>query len=184
MASPVGTTFLGLPRIASSVLTATTVVTFGAGNLLWVEGPCWAATLGKVGSHLITGGPLEYAFHHPAGNAPHTTAEWYGDFGWVINHGLAPVVDGEWTNYASATNQECWTDAPTAVPVYLRYLQSKGIGMTGYQLAKGLLIQSDNLADPTTIDTSGPKKWRCANGLDEGAGSLLMSWYKRQNGTA
>jgi hypothetical protein len=35
-------------------------------------------------------------------------------------------------------NAECWTDAPTAVPNYLSYLQNHNIGMTAYQLAIGL----------------------------------------------
>lgn len=171
-----GTSYLGMQALVTDVRDD------GAANLLWVEGPCYAGTLGKAGSHLITGDPLVYAIHHPAGSAPHTSAEWYGDFGFLINKKIAPVVDGEWTNYASSTNSECWADAPTAVPNYLNYLQSHGIGMTGYQLAKGLLIQSGNLDDPTHIYTSGTNKWRCANGLDEGAGNQILNWYKRQNG--
>jgi hypothetical protein len=170
-----GASYLGMQALVTDVRQD------GAANLLWVEGPCYAATLGRAGSHLITGGPLVYAVHHPAGSAPHTSAEWYDDFGFLVNRKIAPVVDGEWTNYASATNPECWTDAPTAVPNYLKYLQSHGIGMTGYQLADGLLIQSASLDDPTHIGTSGTKKWRCANGLDEGAGNQILNWYRQQN---
>jgi hypothetical protein len=54
-------------------------------------------------------------------------------------------------------------------------------GMTGYQLAEGLLIRSASLNDPTRISTSGTKKWRCANGLDEGAGNQILNWYRQQN---
>ena len=61
--------------------------------------------------------------------------------------------------------------------------QPTRVGMTGYQLANGLLIESRNLSDPTHIYTAGTKKWRCAKGLNEGAGTLVMSWYKQQNGT-
>ena len=66
-----------------------------------------------------------------------------------------------------------------AAPAFLGYLQGLGIGMTAYQLAKGLLIESDNLGDPTHIRSD----WSCAaqRVLDEGAGSLIMNWYKKQN---
>ena len=151
----------------------------GASNLLWVEGPCFANSLSKLASHLIKGRNIVYAFQHPHGT--HDAAQWYADFGWVVFRRVGPVVDAEWTNYAAAKS-ECWPDAPTAVPAFLRYLARHGIGLTGYQLKKGLLIRTTNLADPTRIDTSGRGKWRCAGGLDEGAGADLMNWFRRQNG--
>lgn len=151
----------------------------GAGNVIWVEGPCFANSLRALGSHLIKGRNIVYAFEHPHG--AHDAAQWYADFGWVQFRHVAPVVDAEWTNYAAAKS-ECWPDAPKAVPAFLRYLARRGIGLTGYQLKKGLLIRSANLADPTHISTSGRGKWRCANGLDEGAGADLMTWFRRHNG--
>jgi Cellulase (glycosyl hydrolase family 5) len=150
----------------------------GARNLIWVEGPCFANSLSKLGSHLIKGRNIVYAFQHPHGT--HDAAQWYADFGWVTFRHIGAVVDAEWTNYAAAKS-ECWPDAPTAVPAFLRYLARRGIGLTGYQLKKGLLIRTTNLADPTHIDTAGRRTWHCANGLDEGAGADLMSWFRRQN---
>jgi len=150
----------------------------GARNVIWVEGPCFANSLNGLGSHLIKGGNIVYAFEHPHG--AHTSAQWYTDFGWVIFRHIAPVVDAEWTNYAAAKS-ECWPDAPKAVPAFLRYLARRGIGLTGYQLKKGLLIRSTNLADPTHIYTTGRGKWRCVNGLDEGIGTDLLTWFRHQN---
>ncbi|HWF80337.1 MAG TPA: cellulase family glycosylhydrolase [Streptosporangiaceae bacterium] len=150
----------------------------GARNLIWVEGPCFANSLSKLGSHLIKGRNIVYAFEHPHGT--HDAAQWYADFGWVVFRHIGPVVDAEWTNYAAAKS-ECWPDAPKAVPAFLRYLARRGIGLTGYQLKKGLLIRTANLADPTRINTSGRRKWRCANGLDEGVGADLMNWFRHQN---
>jgi hypothetical protein len=150
----------------------------GARNLIWVEGPCFANSLAGLGSHRIKGRNVVYAFEHPHGT--HDAAQWYADFGWVLFRHIGPVVDAEWTNYAAA-KPECWTDAPKAVPAFLRYLARRGIGMTAYQLKKGLLIRSANLADPTRIFTSGRGKWRCASGLDEGAGADLLSWFRHQN---
>jgi hypothetical protein len=89
-------------------------------------------------------------------------------------------VDAEWTNYA-APKSECWTDAPTAAPAYLRYLRVRGIGLTAYQLKDGLLIRTTNLDDPTSIVTSGRRKWRCKNGLDEGIGAILLSEFRHRS---
>lgn len=150
----------------------------GARNLIWAEGPCFANSLSGLGKHLIKGTNIVYAFQHPRGS--HDRAQWFTDFGWVIFRHIAPVVDAEWTNYAAAKS-ECWPDAPKAVPAFLRYLAGHGIGLTAFQLKKGLLIRTKNLADPTRIDPSGRGKWRCVNGLDEGAGADLMSWFRHQN---
>jgi hypothetical protein len=151
----------------------------GASNLIWAEGPCFANSLSGLGSHLIKGRNVVYAFEHPHGT--HDAAQWYADFGWVVLRHVAPVVDAEWTNYAAAKS-ECWPDAPTAVPAFLSYLARHGVGLIGYQLKKGLLIRTANLADPTRINTSGHRRWRCTNGLDQGAGDDLMIWFKRHNG--
>jgi hypothetical protein len=151
----------------------------GAKNLLWVEGPCFANSLNGLESHLIKGRNVVYAFQHPHG--VHDAAQWYTDFGWVIFRHIGPVVAAEWTNYAAA-KPECWPDAPTAVSAFLRYLARLGIGLTAYQLKKGLLIRTTKLTDPTRIVTSGRSVWRCANGLDEGAGADLLSWFRQHNG--
>lgn len=147
----------------------------GARNLVWIEGPHRASTLSGVASHTITGGPLAYSIHHPAG--AHDAASWWHDFGFLVTQGIAPVVVGEWSNYAAAKT-ECWADAPTAVPDFLAYLQRHGIGMTVWTLKAGVMVQSGNLGAPTIIRSD----WKCQNGLGEGAGRQVMNWFKRQNG--
>jgi endoglucanase len=163
-----GTSYLGMQRLVTDVRHD------GAANLLWVEGPYWAGTLNEVASHPVTGGPLVYDIHHPKGS--HDAASWTADFGYLVRQHIAPVVDGEWTNYA-AHRHECWTNAPTAVPVYLRYLARLGVGMTAWALRKHVLIESDNLWDPTRIKSS----WGCTRALDQGAGRQVMNWYKQHN---
>jgi hypothetical protein len=166
-----GKTYVGMQPLVSDVRAD------GAKNLLWVEGPCYANSLGDLGSHLITGRNIVYAFQHPRGL--HDASQWYADFGWVLFRHIAPVVDAEWTNYA-ADKSECWTDAPTAAPAYLRYLQQRGIGLTAYGLKDGLLIQTANLDDPTHIYASGSRKWRCKNGLDEGVGTAVLADFRKR----
>ena len=164
-----GKTYVGMQALVDDVRAD------GAHNLLWVEGPCYANSLSGLGSHRISGHDIVYAFQHPRGD--HDTAQWYEDFGWLIFRHIAPVVDAEWTNYAAAKS-ECWTNAPTAAPAYLRYLRVRGIGLTAYQLKDGLLIRTANLDDPTRIVTSGRRKWRCRNGLDQGIGTILLSEFR------
>jgi hypothetical protein len=41
----------------------------------------------------------------------------------------------------------------------------------------GRLIESTNLGDPTHFRSD----WSCKKVIDEGAGSLIMNWYKKQN---
>jgi Cellulase (glycosyl hydrolase family 5) len=147
----------------------------GARNLLWVEGVDHAGTLDRVSDYLITGGaPLQYDYHHPPG--AHSVSAWARDFGYLVTKHIASVVDGEWTNYASPRG-ECWTDAITAIPSYLSYLHSLGVGMTVWTLQKGVMLSTGNFWQPTKL---GPG-WACKNNLDEGAGTLVMSWYKRHN---
>ncbi|HET9895854.1 MAG TPA: cellulase family glycosylhydrolase [Streptosporangiaceae bacterium] len=167
-----GKAYLGMQTLVNDVRAD------GAKNLLWAEGPCFANSLNGLAGHLLKGGNIVYAFQHPKG--PHTAAQWYSDFGWMLFRHVAPIVDAEWTNFAAAKS-ECWPDAPKAIPAYLRYLQRRGIGMTAFQLKKGVLIKTRNLTDPTRIFTSGKAKWRCAGNLDEGAGSELLAWFRNRN---
>jgi Cellulase (glycosyl hydrolase family 5) len=174
-----GNNYIGMAALASYVRAA------DASTLFWVEGPDYSASFAGMESQdaLLSTSGVVYAVHHPAG--AHDSSAWYDDFGYLINTGVAPVVDGEWTNYQPSpnANSECWSDAPTQVPVFLSYLTSHGIGMTAYQLAEGLLVTSNSdLADPTTINAA---TWSCtptSTPTNQGAGALIMNWYQEQNG--
>jgi len=164
--------------------------TLHAKNLFWVEGPRFSVSFAGMvrwGAVLKVSGVV-YAVHHPA--APHDTSGWYADFGYLVATGVAPVVDGEWTNYepvptATPTTvpTSCWTDAPITVPEYLAYLSASGVGLNVYDLQPGYMVQSaGNLGDPTTINA---KTWSCQSASEpvpgQGAGSLVMTWFKQHN---
>jgi Cellulase (glycosyl hydrolase family 5) len=85
---------IGMAQLAAYVRT-----TLGARNLFWVEGPNLSASFaGMVQQHAVLNvSGVVYAVHHPAG--PADTASWDADFGYLVTTGVAPVVDGEWTNY-------------------------------------------------------------------------------------
>jgi hypothetical protein len=164
--------------------------TLGAKNLFWIEGPDMSTSFAGMVSNgaQLSVSNVVYAVHHP--QAPHDQASWDADFGYLVNDGIAPVVEGEWTNYepapvftAATLPTSCWTDAATAVPEYFQYLASHGIGLNAYQLQPGFLIKSyANMAGPTTMNA---QTWSCQADAEsqpgQGAGSLLMAWYRQQN---
>ena len=175
----------GMAQLAEYVRT-----TLRARNLFWIEGPNFSASFaGMVQQHaLLHVSGVVYALHHPAGQ-PGPTA-WNDDFGYLVTDGVAPVVDGEWTNYepaptTSATSQptSCWSDAPSAVPEFLQWLAGNSIGLNAYQLQPGFLIRSyGNLALPTTMNA---KTWSCQSSQEtepgQGAGSEVLAWFQQQN---
>jgi Cellulase (glycosyl hydrolase family 5) len=164
--------------------------TVGARNLFWIEGPNFSASFaGMIQQHaLLNVSGVVYAVHHPAGPADQDS--WDDDFGYLISGGVAPVVDGEWTNYEPAPTSyptpvpsSCWPDAPTSVPEFLNYLAQHGIGLNAYTLQPGFLIQSySNLAEPTTMNAS---TWTCRSNTEpdpgQGAGSAVQAWFRQQN---
>jgi hypothetical protein len=165
--------------------------TLGARNLFWIEGPDFSASFaGMTQQGAVLGtSDVVYALHHPAGQPD--LASWQADFGYLVSNGIAPVVDGEWTNYEPEPTADptslptsCWPDAPTAVPQFLKYLATYGIGLNAYQLQPGYLIRSySNMAGPTTMNA---KTWTCQSDAEpepgQGAGSDLLAWFDQQNG--
>ncbi len=168
-------TYLGEQQLVSSVRDLK--ADDDSKNLIWVENIC--GSFSGVLGHLLKGANIVYDIHHPTGT-PHAPSTWNTDYGFLIEGNHVPVVDGEWTNYASS-GPECWPNAPTSVPAYLAWMAQHGIGMSAWSLLPGVLITSASTYNPTVIMTSGKDKWRCANGLNQGAGALIMAWFKQQN---
>jgi hypothetical protein len=176
----------GMAKLARYVRT-----TVRARNLFWVEGPDYSISfdgMTRQGALLHVSGVV-YTVHHPLG--PPDAASWNDDFGYLLAAGVAPVVEGEWTNrepaptpYPTGPSSTCWPDAPTTVPQYLRYLAAHGVGLNAFELAPGNMIKSyADLADPTTINS---RTWSCNSDAEsqpgQGAGALLLAWFKRHNG--
>jgi hypothetical protein len=181
-----GVRYLGMAQLAGYVRT-----TLGAKNLFWIEGPDYSASFaGMVQQHaLLHVSGVVYAVHHPGGAV--STSSWDDDFGYLITSNVAPVVEGEWTNYEPSPTtslagepSSCWPNAPTAVPAFLKYVALYGIGLNAYTLQPGFMIKSyNNLAEPTTMNA---QTWSCQSGSEstagQGAGSDVMAWFQQQNG--
>jgi hypothetical protein len=176
----------GMARLAEYVR-----YTVGARNLFWIEGPRYSLSFaGMIRYHaLIHVSGVVYSIHHAQGL--HDVHDWSAAFGYLVAEGIAPVVNGEFTNYEPLPNPKisvmpnyCWVNAATAVPEYLRYLTSLGIGMSAYQLVPGWLIRSNSqLGVPTSIN---PRTWSCVPNDEpqpyQSAGALIMAYFKQQNG--
>jgi Cellulase (glycosyl hydrolase family 5) len=165
--------------------------TAGARNLFWIEGPRYSLSFaGMIRYHaLIHVGGVVYSIHHAQGQ--HDVKDWRAAFGYLVEDGIAPVVNGEFTNYEPLPDPKvdvapgyCWANAPTAVPLYLQYLASLGIGMSAYQLVPGWLIRSNkHLDEPTSIN---PQTWSCVPSRElqpyQSAGALIMAYFEQHNG--
>lgn len=164
-----GKTFYGMERLAQFIRRQ------GAHNLLWVEGNNRASSLAGVPAyHLTHVGPVMYSEHRPGG--PHTPARWRALFGQLLGHW--PVGIGEWADYSrEAASWACWSDAPVAVPRFLRYLGRHGIGLVAYDLAQPRLLESASLTDPDRIKSN----WACVNGLNQGAGRQIAGFFRAHN---
>jgi len=178
-------------KFGMAALTAYVRYTAGAHNLFWIEGPRYSLSFaGMIRYHaLIHVSNIAYAIHHAQG--AHDEAAWYAAFGYLVADGIAPVVNGEFTNYEPHPNPTsdlapgyCWKNAPTAVPQYFQYLTSLGIGMIAYQLVPGWLISSDRkFGDPTSMNA---RTWSCVPDNEpqpgQSAGTLIMSYFEQRNG--
>lgn len=166
-----GVTYLGFQQLAQAVRNA------GAKNIFWVEGTGRAGSLEEAWDYHLTGvGPLMYAEHRPP--QPNTVATWRRTFGYLAEKNLAPVVVGEWAQYArSDAPWACWDDAPDAVRRWLTYLGSIDVGVVANKLFPGQLIQSTDYADPTVFKSD----WSCQTGLNEGAGLRILNWFHQRD---
>jgi hypothetical protein len=164
-------TYIGMQPLANFVRARSS-------NLFWVEGISAGSTLDGAWRHHITGdGPLMYSEHRPP--APHQYRTWDAEFGYIANQGHAPVLEGEWADYArTGAPWACWDNAPVSAPRFLSYLRAHKFGLIMTQLVKNQLIETTNLNDPTHFRTN----WACRTGLDQGVGHQAQQWFIRQNG--
>jgi ricin-type beta-trefoil lectin protein/cellulase (glycosyl hydrolase family 5) len=145
---------------------------------------------------LLDGVPdVSYSFHHPTVlGVPRTQANWDAQFGNLVRDDELSVNDGEWATRSQYTgiwaangdSGPCWSDAPTAVPRYLAYLQQIGVGMAVWTLSDGEpAMGATSASDPGPFTTTATMTgWPgCVNIASvRGPGALIMAWYTQQAG--
>ena len=148
-----GVAFYGMQQLADRVRHRD-----GAPNLLWVEGPHIGGSLQGAWAYRIShDGPLEYAEHQPAG--PHTPADWYGLFGYLAVHNLAPVVEGEWADYARTNaGWACRLTGPRAAFPSAASVTGRGPAPDGRAARPALSIQA------AAVRLTGASQRRCEPG--------------------
>ncbi len=157
----------------------------GAKNLFWIEGEGYSNDFQQViqnSSLRISGSGIVYEVHDPTngGNSVSTASAWNTSFGNFVNEGSAPVVEGEWTEF-SESNWQCWSNAPSAVPQYLQYLQNIHAGNLMWTLAKPFMLSSSAGPDNYNMPNSYSSGYSCTNGKGQGAGQDVQNWFNKVN---
>ncbi|HEY1517210.1 MAG TPA: cellulase family glycosylhydrolase [Solirubrobacteraceae bacterium] len=158
-----------------------------ANNLVWVEGPRQASSLGRAERYPITGANVELSFHHPKLDQPSTWTE-------LLRPTGHPRVEGEESQYSSPTRPECYDSAYTELPKLLAALAKYHDGLVAWSLEPGVLIASraarhvtDTIlpSDPASAAGLGrPSRLSPAYGCatkrpTQGMGELAMQFFRR-----
>ena len=172
-----GVSYIGMQTLVNQVRG------YGVNNLIWIEGPNEARVL-PSGSYLIKGSNLVYSIHHPNLNNPSSWSQ-------ISNlSSIAPVVDGEWAQYAS-TWAECYSRAYTNAPRYLNFLLKYNVGVIAWSLQANSLVRGNIFKQPhNTNIVSDPKNaadlkmptklsknYSCGDEYGQGVGQLLQSYF-------
>ncbi|MGH9170245.1 MAG: cellulase family glycosylhydrolase [Acidimicrobiales bacterium] len=148
-----------------------------AGNVILAEGVDFARTLAGLSGHWLSGYNIVYEVHaffvRPGDVTPTAWSRNWGNLSKKV-----PIVIGAWSEYA-AKKADCVTNAKTLVPEFLDYVNSHGLGLIGWTLRPGVLIDGTDLAKPTTFSPDAP--YVCSNqeakADPQGAGQDLMRFF-------
>jgi hypothetical protein len=168
---------------------------FHAGNVIWVESAYETSHTAQLPGHLLSGRNLMYSFHKLKLNYP---AGWRAVAA-LASRGIA-LVDGEWASYAALNRPwECYSDAYTEAPAYLAFWKQEGVGVEAWSLQPGALVRSAPgvvvhdgnytgfTTDPALLKVPNvmSSSFGCdQRSLGQGAGSLVMSYFKRNSKAA
>jgi hypothetical protein len=163
-----GDGFVGMQSLVDTIRHSAT-------NIILAEGLHFARTLLGLKQHLLTGYNIVYEVHAFFVKPMHLTpAQWTADWGDLTS--TVPMLVGAWSEYENS-NGDCVSNAATLVPTFLSYVKSHGVGLIGWALTPGVLIDGTNLNHPTTINSS----FTCSNQAErtdpQGSGAALMNFF-------
>ncbi|HET8991641.1 MAG TPA: cellulase family glycosylhydrolase [Candidatus Saccharimonadales bacterium] len=195
-----GTTYLGMQDLVNAIRNGPNL----NNNLVFVEGESipgllHATSLQVLSKYQLQGTNIVYAYHHVNLDKPESA--------WMERMGLdanvnAPIVDGEWAQYASPRTYECYTNAPSNISTYFSLMQQNDIGMIFWSLEPGVgtvaeqpsypvsdVIQSwfpenpSGYSQPDTFSGTYSCSYDSAgNLLGIGAGNEVMNYFKANSG--
>ena len=186
-----GGLFQGVQYVGMQQLVDTIRAT-GAQNLIMVQGQGAGESFDYYNfqSHLLRGANLVYSIHPYLSPTQHQTQQdweqWWGQS--VIDLDV-PFVVGEWNE---TPGSGCVSNASSAVPAFLNYVQQLGIGLIAWALTPGSLIRGTgnpaaawDWSRPTQFDQSRQVCVDTMNYPDydpqaQGAGELIMQFLARQ----
>lgn len=189
--SVAGHRYLGMQDLVDEIRTKQ-----HADNVIWAEQPYYTdlqrTRLDLLGSHLLKGADIMYAFHKLRLADSDTSSQAVEQ---LSNNGV-PLVTSEWTQFA-ATDRPwmCQPNAYQKVPGYLEYLRRFNIGLIAWSLQPGVLVKGvagkdtvhdgndyrythdpADLQEPTEIKPD----YGCTKAArGQGAGRLVMDYFER-----
>ncbi|MBE7157958.1 MAG: cellulase family glycosylhydrolase, partial [Rhodospirillales bacterium] len=145
----------------------------GSRNVIVADGLNFAERVGGAPHLSDPANQVAYAshpyFHHAADQTPAVWEEKFGRFART-----APVIITEWTTIPKYYSDR---NTPTAALAFLRYLQSRGIGLTAFTYD----FEGDKFGSVVHGFAGTPSTF--ANGIrpgdpDFGPGTLVQQWYR------
>ena len=151
-------------------------------NIIIAEGINDFDKLKGFTNYALSGSNIVYAVHPyfnrnevPANASP---SYWQQNV-WAPNWGnyasQYPIIIGEWGEYQN-TKPECTPIAPQLVPQFLSYISSLHIGLIGWALIPGVMINGTNLESPNNFSSS---QYICSSATNnsQGAGSDMLKYF-------
>lgn len=196
-----GKTYLGMQQVVNAIRTGPNL----SDNLIFVEGEgqvngyTHSTSLAMLNQYQLTGSNLVYDYHHINLNQPES--DWKKTMG-LDSSINAPIVDGEWTQYASPRTYECYINAPNNIQTYFDLMQQNNIGLIFWSLEPGVGTVNGSSAYPVsdTITSWFPTiasgystpdsfvgDYACqydssGNLLGVGAGTDVIDYFKQYSG--
>jgi len=151
-------------------------------NIILAEGINDFTKLQGFTGYALNGGNIVYSVHpyFDRREVPGVeSSSWWQQNVWAPDWGnyasQYPIIIGEWGEY-QGPRAECVTNAAQLVPAFLSYASSLHLGLIGWSLTPGTMINGTNLDNPTSF-TSVPYSCTATVTNPQGAGSDILKYF-------
>jgi len=186
-----GSRYVGMQKVVDAIRVKKRVE-----NVIWVEEPYYLYPHERhtemLPQHLLRGSNIVYAFHKSTLEPNSVSWRLIRD---VEDRGI-PLVDSEWSQFAADNRPwECLDGAYKTAPGFLEFLRKFPIGVLGWSLQPGALVQgipgTETVHDGNdTRYTTDPRRLSAPNEMNpdygctaaargQGVGRLLQNYFAR-----